>query len=53
MKDRIEYALVGLLGGAVAGVVARTYETQPTITVVIGCAVIGAAIGFGVAVLRR
>jgi uncharacterized membrane protein YeaQ/YmgE (transglycosylase-associated protein family) len=53
MKQRIESTILGGLVGAIAGVVARTYETQPTWAVVMAAAVIGAAIGLGLAVLRR
>jgi hypothetical protein len=53
MKERLEFALLGLLVGAIAGVVARTYETQPTVTIVVATAVIGAAIGFGLSLLLR
>jgi hypothetical protein len=53
MKQRLESALLGALVGTITGIVARTYETQPTVAIVLASAVIGAAIGVGLSLLLR
>jgi ABC-type xylose transport system permease subunit len=50
---RYEPVLLYGLVGAIAGVVAMTYQPQPRWLIVVATAVIGAVIGFALAVMRR